>query len=304
MTFMVVDTDSYDVLLGLNLLIKIGAVVDVERGLIQVRQGPGTRVEVLPLTMVNMLQKMNSETLMQEVAVALGNTRLNGKLETIVREPSLCEHIATRRMDAMVSDSDFDTNEDRESGIQLVDSVDDISEFGNTELEDLVLLEGPQQMLQLTLQEQADDFMKEEVTDADDYADWIRWVFDAEQGKQALPGAATWAEVPVLLQVHQMNIANSYNSFKERLALSEDNKASSRWEEICQKIRVDQHLDEEKGQQLWGLLERFQDVFARNKGELGCCTVEEHSIDIGISTLQGSSWLVVILGGGRGKETV
>jgi hypothetical protein len=38
-------------------------------------------------------------------------------------------------------------------------------------------------MLQLTLQEQADDFMKEEITDADDYADWIRWVSDAEQEK-------------------------------------------------------------------------------------------------------------------------
>jgi predicted aspartyl protease len=55
MTFMVMDTDNYDVLLGLDLLIKIGAVVDVERGLIQVRRGPGTRVEVLPLTMVNMM---------------------------------------------------------------------------------------------------------------------------------------------------------------------------------------------------------------------------------------------------------
>jgi hypothetical protein len=30
MTFMVVDTDSYDVLLGLEFLMKIGAVVDVE----------------------------------------------------------------------------------------------------------------------------------------------------------------------------------------------------------------------------------------------------------------------------------
>jgi hypothetical protein len=30
MTFMVVDTDSYDVLLGLDLLIKISAIVDVE----------------------------------------------------------------------------------------------------------------------------------------------------------------------------------------------------------------------------------------------------------------------------------
>jgi predicted aspartyl protease len=40
MTFMVVDTDSYDVLLGLDLLIKIGAIVDVEQGLIQVKHGP------------------------------------------------------------------------------------------------------------------------------------------------------------------------------------------------------------------------------------------------------------------------
>jgi len=62
-TFMVVDTDSYDVLLGLDLLIKIGAIVDVERRLIQVRRGLGTKVEVLPLTVLNMLQKMNLETL-------------------------------------------------------------------------------------------------------------------------------------------------------------------------------------------------------------------------------------------------
>ncbi len=55
MTYMVVDTDSYDVLLELDFLIKIGAIVDVERGLIQVRKGLGTNVEVLPLTMVNLL---------------------------------------------------------------------------------------------------------------------------------------------------------------------------------------------------------------------------------------------------------
>jgi predicted aspartyl protease len=55
MTFMIVDTDNYDVLLGLDFLMKIGAVVDVERGLIQVRHGPRSNVEVLPLTMVNLL---------------------------------------------------------------------------------------------------------------------------------------------------------------------------------------------------------------------------------------------------------
>jgi predicted aspartyl protease len=60
MTFIVVDTDNYDVLLGLDFLMKIGAVVDVERGLIQIRRGPGTNVEVLPLTTVNLLQSVNS----------------------------------------------------------------------------------------------------------------------------------------------------------------------------------------------------------------------------------------------------
>jgi len=95
MTFMVVDTDSYDVLLRLDLLIKIGAIVNVERGLIQVKHGPGTKVEVLPLTVVNMLQKMNSETLMREAVATLGDTHLDGNLDTIAKKPSLCEHIAT-----------------------------------------------------------------------------------------------------------------------------------------------------------------------------------------------------------------
>jgi hypothetical protein len=52
MTFMVVDINIYDVLLGLD-LIKIGAIVDVERSLIQIRHGLRANVEVLPLTMVN-----------------------------------------------------------------------------------------------------------------------------------------------------------------------------------------------------------------------------------------------------------
>jgi predicted aspartyl protease len=60
MTFMVVDTDIYDVLLGFDLLIKRGAIVDVEQGLIQVRCGSGANVEILPLTMVNLVQRSDS----------------------------------------------------------------------------------------------------------------------------------------------------------------------------------------------------------------------------------------------------
>jgi hypothetical protein len=55
MIFLVVDTDSYDLLLGLDFVIKIGAIVDVEKGVIQVRNKPRREVEVLPLNVVNML---------------------------------------------------------------------------------------------------------------------------------------------------------------------------------------------------------------------------------------------------------
>jgi len=74
MTFVVVDIDNYDVLLGLDFLIKIGAIVDVERGLIQVRHGPGANVETLLLTMVKLLQRMNSRILMRDVTIVLENT--------------------------------------------------------------------------------------------------------------------------------------------------------------------------------------------------------------------------------------
>jgi hypothetical protein len=75
--------------------------------------------------------------------------------------------------------------------------------------------------------------MKEEITDANDYVDWIRWVADVEQGKQALSEATNGAEMFVLLQVQQMDIIDYHNSLKERLALSNNRKADSRWGEIC-----------------------------------------------------------------------
>jgi hypothetical protein len=47
-------------------------------------------------------------------------------------------------------------------------------------LEELVEFEGPQEILQLIIQEQADDIMKEEVTDSYNYANWIQWVSNVE----------------------------------------------------------------------------------------------------------------------------
>jgi len=107
MTFMVVDTDSYDVLLGLDFLIKIGAIVDVERGLIQVRHGPGANVEVLPLTMVNLLQKMNSETLMRESTTSWQSTSTSDDLGWVADQDS-----TVVIKEDTVSTLDFDTSTD------------------------------------------------------------------------------------------------------------------------------------------------------------------------------------------------
>jgi hypothetical protein len=137
------------------------------------------------------------------------------------------------QMDALVSKSDTDVDDDCEGGLQLVEPIDDELEFGNTKLENLVLLEGPQQIMQLILQEQVNDFMEEEITDADDYADWIKWVSDAEKGKQAIFETTNCAEVPILLQVHQIDSGDSHNNCKEQLALSDNHKVNTRWEEIC-----------------------------------------------------------------------
>jgi len=53
---MIVDPYIYHLLLKLDLLIKIRAIVDVEKGMIQVRQGPRTTYIYNMLNMVNMLQ--------------------------------------------------------------------------------------------------------------------------------------------------------------------------------------------------------------------------------------------------------
>jgi hypothetical protein len=55
MTFMIIDIDSYDLLLSLDFFIKIGEMVDVKKSLTQIKQALGNNVQVLPLNMVNML---------------------------------------------------------------------------------------------------------------------------------------------------------------------------------------------------------------------------------------------------------
>jgi hypothetical protein len=63
MVFLIIDIDSYDLLLGLDFLMKIEAIVDVEKGVIQVQNGPKMAIELLPLIVVNMLHPINEQQL-------------------------------------------------------------------------------------------------------------------------------------------------------------------------------------------------------------------------------------------------
>jgi len=65
--FFIMDINSYDVFLGLDFFMKIGAVVDVEKGVIQVRNGPSMEVELLPLTIINVLQPISEQKLSHHV---------------------------------------------------------------------------------------------------------------------------------------------------------------------------------------------------------------------------------------------
>jgi hypothetical protein len=119
--------------------------------------------------------------------------------------------------------------------------------------------------------------MKEEVTDDDDYADWIQWAADAKRCKQKPMDERDPGQASTLLQMQQLEVVDQNDCVKERIM--KNPKEDTRWGEICQKIRIDQHLDKGMERQLWRVLEQYQDVFAWNKGELGCCKVGEHLID-------------------------
>jgi predicted aspartyl protease len=122
MTFMVVDMDSYDVLLGLDFLIKIGAIVDVERGLIQVRHGLGANVEILPLTMVNLLQRMNLETLMREATTVLQNTHISDDSDITNWIPNQGSLVRTKGENAFALDynTNIDSSEHYDGGASSI----------------------------------------------------------------------------------------------------------------------------------------------------------------------------------------
>jgi hypothetical protein len=108
--------------------------------------------------------------------------------------------------------------------------------------------EGPQQILQLIPQEQVDEFMEEEITYANDYAYWLKWVSNVEQSRHAKYESTHYVAILVLLQVHQVEGGNLDINSTEQLASFNHDEMSTRWREICQRIRVDPNLNKKKQQ--------------------------------------------------------
>ncbi len=105
--------------------------------------------------------------------------------------------------------------------------------------------------------------MNEGITDADDYANWLRWVADVEQGKrtrrESAPDAVATlmlqqtyptdiSSIPTLLQVVQVK-DDDFNCTTTGLSSSAcHDEMGDRWREVSQQIRIDSGLDE-KAQQ-------------------------------------------------------
>jgi hypothetical protein len=127
-------------------------------------------VEVLPLNVVNLLQRMSAGTMVREASTTWEDARAH---QDGCAVPDQNRKAINTEDDASISDSDddSDTSEYYDSESHQIKQMDSEDEFVDAEFEELVNSEGPQEMLRLMLQEQADGIMTEEVTDGDDYAD-------------------------------------------------------------------------------------------------------------------------------------
>ncbi len=74
------------------------------------RHDPRTNVEVLPLTMVNMLQRMSSKVVVHDVTIALEKTQIIGDSDMIIRILYQYNSIIPKGMDVFISNLDTDTD--------------------------------------------------------------------------------------------------------------------------------------------------------------------------------------------------
>jgi glyoxylate carboligase len=70
--------------------------------------------------------------------------------------------------------------------------------------------------------------MEEKIIDADDYADWLKWVSDAKRRKQTMFESTNFEEIPVLLQIHETEGGDVHNNSNNKLTTSDNDEVSTR----------------------------------------------------------------------------
>jgi len=183
MVLLVVDTNTYDLLLGLDFLIKIGVVVDVEKGTIQVRHGLGANVEMFPLNVINIVQ--HGETQHTYFVGPIKN--LNKMFQQLKVEDLLKKGLSWKGGCSSVSnhpndEESFDDNttefgsetneEDAQFSLTMqendVASEDDLKDQG---LNHFLQKESANQIMNLILQNRHCRLLDEYIIEGDDYAD-------------------------------------------------------------------------------------------------------------------------------------
>ncbi len=205
-------------------------------------------MEVLPLIVVNLLQRMSAGTMVRETSTTWKDTLAH---QDGCAVPDQDREAVNEEDNISTSDSDDDndTSEYYDSESHQIEQIDSEDEFVDAEFEELVNSEGPQEMLRLMLQEQADGIMIEEITDGDDYVDWIKWVADAEESKQIMHESTHNVHVPLLLQQHypkhdftipmilqtiQVRGGDSDCEPSEKFMSPSRHESGTRWKEICE----------------------------------------------------------------------
>jgi hypothetical protein len=112
-------------------------------------------VEVLSLTMVNLLQGMNSKALMWGYYYYFEEQNFSDDFDITNWIPDQGSPIKTKRENTFASNSNIniDNSEHCDEEPRQFEQIDDENEFKDTEMEDLVRSKGLQLILQLILQE-------------------------------------------------------------------------------------------------------------------------------------------------------
>lgn len=134
----------------------------------------------------------------------------------------------------------------------LLNLENQIQELKDHGMDLIIEEEVTMQNLNLTLQKQQHNILERLFIEDDDYVDWIK--------------CATVEEDVMMQQILGKNTEPKVHLYPVYDDLI---KGGNMWTQIKNKTRLDESSNEKQQKKLWDLVEKFQEVFALHKGELG-----------------------------------